>query len=243
MLRLYCGLHRHLVLQRPSPPKLFSSTPYAAGKKAKKATETNDKPLVPESHEFDSSGLEKEFQTSLALFESKAKQVKLGNTNIDTYNTIEVKTRDGSTCSLNQLANIQNRGNRKVVITVFDPKDVKYIQTAILDKLNLPAQADQSNNQTLFVNLIGSQSAEAKQEMIKALKKEYEHIRNSPSKVSFTHIRTKFLTPLKKEHKNKELDDDSFSVYTKVIDGKFKEYSEKLGDQLKKYEAIILKGD
>lgn len=231
-------------LVRPMPFSMSSSMAAKKSKKAGKSPEKQQKQQAAgESSEFDWGQLDSEFQQSLALFESKAQQVKLGNTNMDVYNNIQVQTRHGSVSSLNQLANIQNRGNRKVVITVFDPKDVKYIQTAVLDSISLPAQVDPSNSQTLFINLVGSHGADAKQEMVKVLKKEYEHIRNSPSKVSLTHIRTKFLTPLKKEHKSKQLDDNSFARYSKQIEARFKEYSDKLGSQLKKYETMILRGD
>lgn len=220
----------------------FSTTPLAWKKKTPKPESVGSSQNSSEAHEFDAKGLESDFQKSLSLFEAKAKEVKLGNANLEAYNNVQVKIKD-DVVPLNSLANVQNRGNRKVIVTVFDPKDVKHIQTAILETFSLPAQTDPSNNQTLFVNLIGGQGAEAKQGMVKNLKKEYEHIRNSPSKASFTAIRAKYLTPLKKELKSKELDSDSFRKYSKLIEGKFKEYSDKLAQDLRTYEEQILKGE
>lgn len=181
----------------------------------------------------DIDGLKSEFEASLKAFTDKAKEIRAGNANIAKFEAIPV-TKQGTRYSIKQLANVQLRGSRMTIVA-FDPHDVKYIQTAVIQNLNVPPQADPKNNQTLFVDL-SVNAAEHKQQALKALKELHSHYRSSPSKHSLNSIRGAAASILKKKKVAKEITENDFDDETRQVEKLYKDYVNKLADALKAAE-------
>ena len=141
---------------------------------------------------------------------------------------------------LKNLANIQMKNNnRLVVLTVFDPKHLKYIQSSVLQELSITPQLDARNPQQLNVTL-PNKTSDAKQELAKQIKHEYEHFRNSQSKHSLTYLREDLIRHIKKAGQNKQVSENESQKHTQAIEKLFKKHAEDLLDSFKKLEKSVM---
>jgi ribosome recycling factor len=212
----------------------FTTTPTAFKKKGHRGPHggENDPQPVSEISPLDFSALEAKYKKTLATFSEKLKELRAGKANIEKFLDLEVTLQHGEAHVLKDIATTQLRGNR-VSIVVYDPKHVKYVQSAILADMNLTPQLDSKNNQTIHVR-IGEDDQDSKSEAAKSIKQLYEHFRNSASKHSLTQIRADGLAHLKRSHKAKDLDDDTFRRLAQNVEKSFKEYNDKLNETLKR---------
>jgi ribosome recycling factor len=174
-----------------------------------------------------------DFDHSIKTFTDKAKDIRAGNANVSKFEAIQV-TKHGNPHTIKQLANVQLRGSRMTIVA-FDPHDVKYIQTAVIQSLNVPPQVDPKNNQTLIVDL-SVNANEHKQSALKALKDLHSHFRSSPSKHSLNSIRGAAASILKKKKIAKEISENDFEDETKQVEKLYKDYVNKLAEAFKAAE-------
>lgn len=170
---------------------------------------------------------------SAEIKQGRASTAKIGQTRINL-------SSDEGVQELKNISNIQiKNNNRTIVLTVFDPKHVKYINSAMLAELSVTPQVDPRNEQVVNITL-PTRTADAKKELAKQVKHEYEHFRNSPSKHSLTAIREEMMKHLKKCHAGGSISHDEFKDFTKDVERLFKKYSDELASSHKKIEKSVL---
>ncbi|CAN6619800.1 ribosome-recycling factor, mitochondrial [Trichomonascus vanleenenianus] len=231
--------------------RLFSASAVALGKKTAKkgnkkgsAAEENGAvdPNLKDSKQFTTEvkQLDDRFKDTLKQFLIRANEAKQGKANLAKIGALRVQlSSDESAQELKSLANIQIKNNNKtIVLTVFDPKHVKYIQTAVLADLGVTPQLDMRNEQVITVTM-PTRTADAKKELSRQIKHEYEHFRNSPSRHSLTFIREDLMKHLKKSHFGKAITDDEFKTFNQKVEKVFKKYSDELLDAFKKSEQSL----
>ncbi len=150
------------------------------------------------------------------------------------FDDIEVPIDHNQTVPFNTIAQTNSRG-KALQITVFDTKYVKYVVSAIISlNLNINPQVDPRNPQMLKVPLPGA-TKESKEQAIKLLKDKYQHVKNSPSKVSFSTARKEALDSSKKLKGGS----DAVKKFTKKIEDLHKVFDKKLTEHLKATEKAI----
>lgn len=181
--------------------------------------------------------LQKAMDATVDHFRARAATVRQGPYTPAVLEAIMVQTSTHAHEPVRNIARVAAKGPRTLTITAFDAADVKHIVAAVLGAdLNLNPQPDPKQEQVLRVPLPPSTS-ESKKEIVKNLKHEYEHYKNSPTKKSLTSLRADAMKALKKATGSKS---DLFAVKTKVEDI-FKAKCTTLADALKQAEAATLK--
>lgn len=175
------------------------------------------------------SEVESKFKRTLEAFSAKIKDLKTGSASLDKLGALNITLQHDEIQPLKSIAALQSRGNR-VTVVVFEPRNVKYIQSAILSDLNISPQADPKNNQTLHVTF----PAEEKGKLDKELKIWHDHFRNSPSKHSLTAIRGDAVNVLKKAKKGHSSDENSITRVQTHVESLFSKYSDELAALWKK---------
>uniref|UniRef100_A0A060TCR8 Ribosome-recycling factor, mitochondrial n=1 Tax=Blastobotrys adeninivorans TaxID=409370 RepID=A0A060TCR8_BLAAD len=228
----------------------FSSSAVALKKGGRKNNNTNAKDSKeevegPGIEEIKSlvKGVEAKFKDTVEQFLIKTTEVRQGRASSAKIGQIRVPlSSDEGTQELRSLANIQMKNNnRTIVLTVFDPRHVKYVTASVLAEIGVTPQVDSRNEQVVTIT-IPTRTADANKELIKQMRHEYEHFRNSPSKHSLTYIREDLIKHLKKYGKSGALTTDETQAFVQEVEKQFKKYSTTLSDQLKNIEKGISSG-
>ncbi|KAF5098514.1 hypothetical protein D0Z03_001200 [Geotrichum reessii] len=231
---------------RAAPIRKFTSTPafqYAKKKGGKNEAAASKNASVEEESAVevvDLEDLKLKFDESVELFKEKVAIVRQGKFTPATIEEILVKTHEHTEEPLKNIARVASKGPRTLTITVFDPLNVKHITAAVIGSgLNLNPQPDPKSPEQVLRVPLPPATAESKKEVIKQLKHEFEHFRNSPAKKSLTGIREHALKTIKKAGKALSKD-ETFKVKNSVED-LFKVGSKNLADVLKQAETAVSK--
>lgn len=225
---------RLTVFKAPSKTiRQFSTTSSVLGKKKtkKQRHEKHDRNEVEESEpveEIDATAvlkdLEKDLKASMDIYNKRSTQIKMGKANPDIFNHLQIPVANKKTVPFVQIAQTTMKGNKYLTITVFDPKDAKHIQSAILDSgMNLNPEADPKNPQLLKV-LLPNTSKELKLKQLKELKELTDEFKTGNNKKSLAHLRARYL----KDVKNAEGSEDTIRKLETDIEKLAKTYGIKM---------------
>ncbi|KAF8001652.1 hypothetical protein HF325_004153 [Metschnikowia pulcherrima] len=165
--------------------------------------------------------LSQRFQTVLDKFSKHANESKLGKTNPQIFDNLQVETPDGE-LPYTSVAITAVKG-RNFIMTVFDPANVKHVVNAVLaSNLNMNPVADPANKQ-----------------MLKAV---YEKLKNGAggsgkNASTLSAIRADVKSKISTK---KKMSDQEQTLWRKV-ESVHKDYVKKLEDSFKAAEAAILK--
>lgn len=172
---------------------------------------------------------------TLKLFKEKVSKIK-SDTSVTTekYKNIAVDLGNGNTTELKQISTIALRGNN-INIVAFDPKQVKRMQTALIQKLGVSATLSPHNTQTLLVP-VQTMTGERRAQQDQLMKKLYEQLRNDArDRNSISSIRQKYLQPVRKRMQKKEGESKpELKKESEAIEKLVREYQDKLTDLYKK---------
>lgn len=232
---------------RVTPIRPFTSTPafqYAKKKGGKKEAPASKAAAVedeaPAVEVVDLEDLKLKFNESVELFKEKVAVVRQGKFTPSVLEEIIVKTHDHTDEPLKNIARVASKGPRTLTITVFDPHNVKHITAAVIGSdLNLNPQPDPKSPEQVLRVPLPPATAESKKEIIKQLRHEYEHFRNSPAKKSLTGIREHALKAIKKA--GKALSKDETFKIKNHVEELFKAGAKNLADALKQAETAASK--
>lgn len=210
-----------------------SAIAFKKSKAGKAAKETPSPEPVADVKTFDANALKEQLEKSKSLFAEKIKEAKAGALNQKSFFQLPVEVGNDTEQPLGEIATIASRGS-KLNIVAFDPKMVKHIRTAIVSKLNIPAQESNTDKQTLSVTLDGD-SGSKKDQIRQQLKQEFDHFKTSASRFSLSSIRAKQLNSIKKL-KGTQSEAES-RKQAKQIEDLIKKYQGEFSEMLKKAEA------
>jgi ribosome recycling factor len=221
----------------PNTARLFSSG-ILAFKKAKKGGKLDAKQTEEPTTEEDPTAvipqLEQSFKESIDQFKKKTNETKQGNSNSKIFDQLEVPVNHKETSPFTSVAQTSLKG-RNLIITVFDPNNVKHVVSSVLSSgLNMNPQTVPNFPQQLKVAL-PPPTAETRKEIAAALKKDFEHFKQSPSKHSLSSARANALKELKAFEKN-----DKVKKVSQDVEKLHKKYVEELQKQFKTAEKSVL---
>lgn len=222
------------------PTRSFHASFVSLKKKGKKGSAKDVEEEVTDAPQIDMDEVTKRLQLVIDKFAKHANEAKLGKTNPQIFDHLQVETADGEAV-FTSVAQTALKG-RNFIITVFDPANTKHVVNAVLaSDLNMNPIADPSNKQMLKVPL-PPVTTESKKENVKHLKTIYEKYRNGPGG-SGKHAST--LAAIRadvksKVAKKKKLTDAETKVWTEY-EKLHKSFTEKLGEVFKTAEAAMMK--
>ncbi|KAM9907560.1 hypothetical protein OXX79_000874 [Metschnikowia pulcherrima] len=231
---------KYALALRSQPYRRIHWSPVLLKKRSKEpvAEETSKDGAAPADVNFEE--LSQRFQTVLDKFSKHANESKLGKTNPQIFDNLQVETPDGE-LPYTSVAITAVKG-RNFIMTVFDPANVKHVVNAVLaSNLNMNPVADPANKQMLKVPL-PPVTTESKKESIKQLKTVYEKLKNGAGG-SGKNAGT--LSAIRADVKGKistkkKMSDQEQTLWRKV-ESVHKDYVKKLEDSFKAAEAAILK--
>lgn len=218
--------------------KLFHTTIplLAKNKKSKKSPKNDEQSPSNEALEIDFNQISEKFEKIIDKFSKKANEIKLGKTNPNMFDNLDIKLSDNQTYKFNSLAQTSIKG-RNLMITVFDPSNNQNIINGILNsKLNLNPQLDPHTN--MLKVPLPPITTETKQENIKLLKSQFEQFKNSNSN-SLNSIRLDYKQKITKKLKQKKSDQEMDQL--KQFENLHKEYLDKLTKIFKTNESLLSK--
>lgn len=184
--------------------------------------------------------LKTKFQATVDSFKEKTGVIRQGKFTPAVIEDIIVSTHNHTEEPLKNIARVALKGPRTMTVTVFEPSNVKHITAAVLASgLNLNPQPDPKSPEQILRIPLPPSTSETKKEIIKALKHEFEHFRNSPTKKSLTALREDALKQVKKA--GKSLSKDQVYEVKNDVEELFKVSSKNLADALKQAEAVTMK--
>lgn len=200
----------------------------------KHAAEEEEEELVVEDPRKVLGPFEEVFGKVMESFKEKANLIKQGTANERIFDKINVQINSHESQPFTAVAQTATKG-RNLIITVFDPLNVKHVISSILAaELNLTPEVMPSNAQQLKVPL-PSPTVELKREMVKEIKQLLEHYKNSSGKLSLSTGRNNAIKELKKFKKN-----DEIKKVTAEVEKAHKKYVEELTKQFQVIEKSIL---
>ncbi|ONH69151.1 Ribosome-recycling factor, mitochondrial [Cyberlindnera fabianii] len=200
----------------------------------KKAAAVDEEPLAEEDPSKVLKELEKQMSDSLEQFKKRLAETKQGAANPSVFDNLDVPVGHGETQPYVAVAQTAIKG-RNLIITVFDPANVKHVVSAVLASgLNMNPQEVPNFPQQLKVPL-PAPTAEHRKEIAKELKKDFEHFKQSPSKHSLSSARAVALKDLKSYVKN-----DTVKKAEKEVEKLHKKFLDELQKQLKAAEKSVL---
>lgn len=225
----------------------FSVSPVDYGKKksggkskGNAASEEPAKSHAEISEVVDLADLKTKFQASVESFKERTAVIRQGKITPAVIEEITVTTHNHTEEPLRNIARVALKGPRAMTVTVFDPKNVKHITAAVIASgLNLNPQPDPKSPEQILRLPLPPTTSETKKEIIKDLKHEFEHFRNSPAKKSLTAVREDALKHVKKA--GKSLSKDQVFEAKNDIEELFKSGAKNLADALKQAEAATMK--
>lgn len=190
--------------------------------------------------EVDLDEVSRRFQSVLDKFSKHANESKLGKTNPQIFDNLQVETPDGE-LPYTAVAITAVKG-RNFIMTVFDPANVKHVVNAVLaSNLNMNPVLDPSNKQMLKVPL-PPVTTESKKESIKQLKAVFDKLKNG---AGGSGKNASTLSAIRADIKNKistkKKMSDQEQAFWKKVENVHKEYVKKLEDSFKTAETAIMK--
>lgn len=165
---------------------------------------------------------------TLTIHQDKLNQI-LQNDNRQSTVFDNLKLSNGT--KFTDLATTSVKGKSMLLVTVFNPLDVKRIISLILGaNLNLTPERVNDNDQLLKVSL-PPKTKEYKIEQDKQMKKVSDDCKNSKFFWSLSSIRREFLDKFKKLYKNDEIDANLLKKYENTLNELQKDYGEKIKQQ------------
>lgn len=193
------------------------------GKKGKEEPETT----VEEDPSSVLTPLEAACKEAIELFKKKTAETKQGNANPTIFDQLKVEIHKENQ-PFTSIAQTSLKG-RNLLITVFDPNNVKHIVSSVLASgMNMNPQAVPNFPQQLKVSL-PPPTAETRKEIAAALKKDFDHFKHGTTKHSLSAARGHALKQLKEFQKNdqvKKLAQDVEKVHKKWVDELTKQYKQ-----------------
>ncbi|EJS43415.1 rrf1p [Saccharomyces arboricola H-6] len=175
---------------------------------------------------------ETRFKQTLEVQKHKLSEVKQGNFNPKVFNSIIFKNNRKFT----DIATTSLKGKNALLITVFDPKDVKTVISGVLAaNLNLTPERIPNNDLQLKVSL-PPPTTESRMRVAKDLKRVFEEYKQSSLKDSLGTIRGTLLKELKSFKK-----DDAVRKAERDLEKLHKDYVNKLHDQFQQMEKSVTK--
>lgn len=229
-----------LALPRPIVVRSFHASFVSFKKKSKKVAAKDAEEEVAEAPEIDMKEVSQRLLTVVERFTKQANEAKLGKTNPQVFDHLQVATADGEAV-FTSVAQTALKG-RNFIITVFDPANVKHVINSVLaSDLNMNPIADPANKQMLKVPL-PPVTTESKKESVKHLKTVYEKFRNGPGgsgKQAHTlaAIRADIRSKVAKKKKMTDAETKVWTEYEKL----HKTFTDKLGEVFKAAETAMLK--
>lgn len=188
----------------------------------------------------DLADLKTKFNGSIEAFKERAGVIRQGKFTPNVIEEIIVTTHSHTEEPLKNIARVALKGPRTMTVTVFEPSNVKHITAAVIASgLNLNPQPDPKSPEQILRIPLPPTTSETKKEIVKNLKHEFEHFRNSPAKKSLTAIREDALKHVKKA--GKSLSKDQTFEVKNDIEELFKAGAKDLTDALKQAETAVLK--
>ncbi|AJU28140.1 Rrf1p [Saccharomyces cerevisiae YJM428] len=175
---------------------------------------------------------ETQFKKTLEVQKQKMNEIKQGNFNPKVFNSLVFKNNRKFT----DIATTSLKGKNALLITVFDPKDVKTVISGVLAaNLNLTPERVPNNDLQLKVSL-PPPTTESRLKVAKDLKRVFEEYKQSSLKDSLGTIRGSILKEFKSFKK-----DDAVRKAERDLEKLHKDYVNKLHDQFQKVEKSIVK--
>lgn len=210
----------------------FSTSAFLLKKKPKGKTVEQEPVDIIDVQKYITDAKEK-FTKALDLHQQKLNTTRQATTDIHMFD--KLKLTDGTVFT--DVASTSVRGKNSLLITVFDPQQVKKVVSCILAAgLNLnPERVAGEGNEQLLVVPLPPQTRETRLLKVKELKEVYETFRNSNMHWSLSHIRKDSMQHLKKVQQ-----DDSVKKAIKELENIHKEYANKLTEQYKQVEKNLM---
>ncbi len=180
---------------------------------------------------FDTKPYEKRMQQALEHFEGELTKVRTGRAHPDMLSSIQVEAY-GSLMPLNQVANVTTPEAQQLLVSPFDPSNVKAISDAIRTS-NLGFNP--SDDGRIVRVPIPPLTEERRREMVKSLGEKVEDCR-----IAMRTIRQDALKDAKRMKDAKELSEDDVKQIEKGIDDDMKDYQAKIDQLFKEKEQDIM---
>lgn len=173
------------------------------------------------------------FDKTLNLHEIKLNECKQGVSNIHIFDSLKLANGDKFT----DVATTTQKGKNMLLVTVFNPNDVKRVISCILASgLNLtPEKMSNDPNEQMLKITLPPKTKESRLQQVKELKQIFENFKNSHLNYSLGVIRRDYMSRLKKIQQN-----DDVKKCIKELEILHKEYVNKLQEQFKHVEKNIL---
>lgn len=144
-----------------------------------------------------SAEMQQQLDGALQAFRERLKALKAGAQSLERFRQLPVDTGAGE-ARLGEISTVVQRGN-KVSIVAYDPRQVKRIQTALIQRLGLAATPGAHDAQTLSVQL-PTLTADRQREQAALAKAAFDSFKsNHQNRQSVASIRARFLQPVKKQ--------------------------------------------
>ncbi|KAL3231083.1 Ribosome-recycling factor, mitochondrial [Nakaseomyces bracarensis] len=227
------SLRTSFFLTRNTLTRQFQTSSLLLKKKAAKgkAAPVEEEPEIVDPNIYVKE-LTTKFDKSIELYQKELNEKRQGSFNSKIFDKLVLKNGR----SFKDMATTALKGKGSLLITVFDPNEVKNIVSAILAAdLNLNPERVSTNNQQLKVPL-PPPTTESKQQLCKELKTVFEKYKQSQSKASLGHIRTEVMKELKSLQKK----DESIKKIIQHVEKIHKDYVNKMTEQLKQAEKNVM---
>lgn len=180
---------------------------------------------------FDTKPYETRMQHALEHFEGELTKVRTGRAHPDMLSSVMVEAY-GSAMPLNQVANVTTPEAQQLLVSPFDPSNVKAIADAIRTS-NLGFNP--SDDGRIVRVPIPPLTEERRREMVKTLGEKVEDCR-----IAMRTIRQDTLKDAKRMKDAKELSEDDVKQIEKGIDDDMKDYQAKIDQLFKEKEQDIM---
>lgn len=173
------------------------------------------------------------FDKTLNLHEVKLNECKQGISNIHIFDSLKLLNGTNFT----EVATTTQKGKNMLLVSVFDPNDVKKVISCILASgLNLtPEKMSNDPNEQMLKITLPPKTKESRLQQVKELKQIFENFKNSNLNYSLGVIRRDYMNKLKKVQQN-----DDVKKCIKELETLHKDYVNKLQEQFKHAEKNIL---
>lgn len=180
---------------------------------------------------FDTKPYETRMNAALEHFENELTKVRTGRAHPDMLSSVVVEAY-GSSMPLNQVANVTTPEAQQLLVSPFDPSNVKAIADAIRTS-NLGFNP--SDDGRVVRVPIPPLTEERRREMVKSLGDKVEDCR-----IAMRTIRQDALKDAKKMKDNKELSEDDLKAVEKGIDDDMKDFQAKIDELYKAKEQEVM---
>ncbi|KAK5773937.1 hypothetical protein RI543_004691 [Arxiozyma heterogenica] len=202
------------------------------GKKSYNKVEKDESiDIVDIQHYIDQA--KSKFDKTLNLHEIKLNECKQGISNVHIFDTL--KLANGT--KFTEVATTTQKGKNMLLVSVFNPNDVKKVVSCILASgLNLtPEKMSNDPNEQMLKVTLPPKTKESRLQQVKELKQIFENFKNSNLNYSLGVIRRDYMNKLRKVQQN-----DDVKKCMKELEALHKDYVNKLQEQFKHVEKNIL---